>query len=548
MDITEQHNKYINCVIAKVLRIGIILMIIVGYINTLGIFIINPTDMNIVVAITVIIFMIPTIVFNGLKIHTFFSQILMLALIVIACGFMYAMLSYHVVIMFVIPVCIACLYNDKKYPIYTLIMTVPVLIVSHYLALKFKVVPDEPLCTTKEVLRFGILPRGIQVIGCSAVCIAAASRSHKLVEHLLSAQEEQKQDQKVLKQIIFECEHLIGTHQIDEMLSKSVVAIQNVIRQMGGQLGREDLYIGGYCSNFKNYQYTVIDSLTEQEKEILGPLEETYFWQGSHLVLGYTYQLGREITLEDGLLGMRFYENSRLSGFIFMPCQLEATAKNMDMLKMLYTNIYETLKNVYLHKEMTTMQKHLIQSLAEICECKSAQTGQHIKRVGEYMKVFGTALQLDNETCEILSMAAMLHDVGKLKVPNEILEKPGKLTNEEFEEIKKHVLYGRDILENCSGEIMEIGKIIAYQHHEKWDGSGYLKLSANEINEYAALVAVIDVFDALVSKRSYKEAWSADDAYNEIIHGSGTHFSPRAVALFKETYPELLKVLETYPD
>jgi len=220
----------------------------------------------------------------------------------------------------------------------------------------------------------------------------------------------------------------------------------------------------------------------------------------------------------------------------------------MNMFRMLYTNIYESLKNVYLHQEMLIMQKQLIQSLAEICECKSAQTGQHIKRVGEYMKVFGSALQMDEESCEKLSMAAMLHDVGKLKIPDEILEKKGKLTIEEFDEIKKHVQYGRDLLENCPGEIMEIGKIIAYQHHEKWDGSGYLKLTAHEINEYAALVAVIDVFDALVSKRSYKEAWTAEAAYEEIMSGCGSHFSPHAVEIFKKTYPEILNVLNRYPD
>lgn len=548
MDNIRQHNEFINCLIAKILRIGILLIVIVGYINTLGIFIIEPKYMNIVVISTIIIFMMPTLLFNGLKIHTFWAQMLVLGLIVLTSGMMYAMLSYHVVIMFVVPVCIACLYNDKKYPIYTMLMTIPVLIISHYIAFYLNVVPDEPLVTFDGVFKFGILPRGIQFVGCSLICIAAAARTHQLIEYLLAAQAKQQQDQIVLKQIIFECEQLIGTHQIEEMLNKSAGAIQNVIRQMGGTFKREALYIVGYCSDLKKQQYTMIDHALGQEKIVLDTIQAPYVWQGKIILLGQDYQPGSEVTLEDELLSMRFYEKGKLTGLIFIPCQLEATNNNMDMLKMLYTNIYESLKNVYLHQEMLTMQKQLIQSLAEICECKSAQTGQHIKRVGEYMKVFGKALQLDEESCETLSMAAMLHDVGKLKVPNEILEKKGKLMPEEFEEIKKHVQYGRDLLENCSGEIMEIGKIIAYQHHEKWDGTGYLKLTAHQINEYAALVAVIDVFDALVSKRSYKDAWTADAAYDEIINGCGSHFSPQAVALFKETYPELLKVLATYPD
>ena len=133
-------------------------------------------------------------------------------------------------------------------------------------------------------------------------------------------------------------------------------------------------------------------------------------------------------------------------------------------------------------------------------------------------------------------------------IPEEILEKPGKLTKEEFEIVKKHVDYGKNMLETSPGELFNISTIIAYQHHEKWDGTGYKGLKGEEISPYARCVALVDVFDALVSHRPYKKAWSCEDAYNEIVSQSGKHFDPKVVEAFINNYDKFLAILSKYPD
>ena len=143
----------------------------------------------------------------------------------------------------------------------------------------------------------------------------------------------------------------------------------------------------------------------------------------------------------------------------------------------------------------------------------------------------------------------MMHDIGKIMIPNEILEKPTGLTQEEFEIMKKHVDYGRELLSNQADEIMHLAQIIASEHHERWDGEGYTRgLMENQIDISAQIVAVADAFDALTSKRTYKDAWPAENARNEILAESGKHFSPTVVNAFNARFDDILFIHDTYRD
>ncbi len=197
-----------------------------------------------------------------------------------------------------------------------------------------------------------------------------------------------------------------------------------------------------------------------------------------------------------------------------------------------------------------TIKSHeqMILSLAEVIEVKSGQTGLHVKRVSEYSRVLAKGYGLGSEAVEEIRIASMLHDIGKLLIPVEILEKPGKLTNEEFDIIKKHTKYGSDLLEKTKGSVLEKAKLIANEHHEKWDGTGYNKKRGTEISIVARIVAVADVYDALVSKRSYKDSWSEKDAALEIYRSSGTHFDPSVVKVFKMQYDQILEIKNKYLD
>lgn len=197
---------------------------------------------------------------------------------------------------------------------------------------------------------------------------------------------------------------------------------------------------------------------------------------------------------------------------------------------------------------MRNNQKGLIYSFAEISESKSKYTGEHIKRVAEYMRVLGKASGFDDEFVEQLSTASMMHDIGKLMISEEILDKPDKLTDEEYLIMKNHVLYGEALLEKCPGEMMHLACILAKEHHERWDGSGYLGMKGEEISYISRLMAVCDVFDALTSERYYKKGWSLEETFDEIIRLSGKHFDPKVVRLFIKHFDEFKAIHNKLPD
>ena len=195
------------------------------------------------------------------------------------------------------------------------------------------------------------------------------------------------------------------------------------------------------------------------------------------------------------------------------------------------------------------IQEEMILSFAEISENKSGQTGQHIRRVAEYTKILALEMGMSEKQAEALRLASTMHDIGKLIIPSEILDKPGRLTDEVFAVIKTHTTYGGQLLENVEGDIMELARIVALEHHEKMNGKGYpAGKSGDEISLEGRIVAVADVYDALTSRRSYKVAWSEKEAYDEIVRCSGTQFDPQVVEAFQRAYDRIDAVRRKYTD
>lgn len=200
-------------------------------------------------------------------------------------------------------------------------------------------------------------------------------------------------------------------------------------------------------------------------------------------------------------------------------------------------------------EETNKIQESMIVSFAEVVENKSEQTGQHVRRVAEYSKILAKEMGYSDEDCEKIKLASMMHDIGKLMVPSEILEKPGRLTDDEFKEIKNHPDYGAKLLNDVEGDVLVLAKRIAREHHERFDGRGYPDgLGASNISMEGRIVAVCDVYDALTSKRSYKDAWNEKDAYNEIVKNSGTQFDEKVVEAFKNTYDKINDIRLKFQD
>ena len=385
--IIREYRKNADMRLAFVCRLMIGFMLLVALLNITGVFTIAPLPLYLTTVISVFNFILPTLFYNILKIHSTKIRYFILAIVVIQSGLQYATLSYHTIIMLVFPLIMACLYNEKKYVIYTAILTMPMIVISHLAAFYLKIVPDEPLITLKGTILYGIVPRTIEIFAVVILCYTISDRIEKLVNTLAS--------------------------------------------------------------------------------------------------------------------------------------------KNREL--------YED-------------QENLILAVSQIIENKSENTGQHVKRVSEYTEVLCKCLGFNDEDSWKISLAAMMHDVGKLMIPESILEKPGKLTAEEFEIVKKHTQYGKQMLETSPGELFKLSTDIAYNHHEKWDGTGYRGVKGEDTPVCARCVALADVFDALVSRRAYKEPWPPEKAYEEIVSQRGKQFDPAVVDAFVQNFDKFKDIMMRYPD
>lgn len=185
-------------------------------------------------------------------------------------------------------------------------------------------------------------------------------------------------------------------------------------------------------------------------------------------------------------------------------------------------------------------EEEIIWRLSRAIDARDGDTGGHIDRVAVVARLIAEQLGLSEKMCRMIFLASPLHDVGKLGVRDEILMKPGKLSAGEFREMQRHTLIGAEILSNSSSELIRTAEIIAANHHEKWDGTGYPRgLAGAEIPIEARVVAIADVLDALCSARPYKQPWPVDAAFAEITNNSGKHFDPACVAAFCRCWPEI---------
>ena len=191
------------------------------------------------------------------------------------------------------------------------------------------------------------------------------------------------------------------------------------------------------------------------------------------------------------------------------------------------------IENARVQAEFEAAQTEVLDRLARAGEFRDDDTGQHTRRVGDMAAKLAARLGFDPKRVEIMRRAAPLHDIGKIGVPDSILLKPGKLTNEEFAVIKTHCEIGARLLGEGKSELVQMAQTIARSHHERFDGGGYPdKIGGEQIPIEGRIVAVVDVYDALTSERPYKAAWPIEKACAEIAANAGTQFDPAVVAAF----------------
>jgi len=207
----------------------------------------------------------------------------------------------------------------------------------------------------------------------------------------------------------------------------------------------------------------------------------------------------------------------------------------------------EQLQEAY--QKITTASLETIHRLSRAAEYKDEDTGAHIQRMSNYSAAIARRLGLNPTTIERILLAAPMHDVGKIGIPDHILLKPGRLDEEEWKIMRRHPRIGASILEGSDRGFIKLAEVIALTHHEKWDGTGYpRRLQGEEIPLVGRIVAVADVFDALMSKRPYKEPFPLEKSLEIIREGRGGHFDPDVVEAFLSSLDEVLAIKEKYKD
>lgn len=200
-------------------------------------------------------------------------------------------------------------------------------------------------------------------------------------------------------------------------------------------------------------------------------------------------------------------------------------------------------------KEIRAREIETLTCLGRASEQRDPETHEHIMRMSNYSRLIAQRLGFTESECDLMLLAAPMHDIGKVGTPDGILLKPGRLTPDEWKIMKRHTIIGHDILASSSSPILKAAAQIALAHHEKFDGSGYPRgLSGTDIPIHGRIVAVADVFDALTSERPYKPAWDLDRAAEYIRGGSGSHFDPACVEAFFAEWDAVLKIRAHYQE
>ncbi|CAM2006181.1 DUF3369 domain-containing protein [Acanthopleuribacter pedis] len=220
-----------------------------------------------------------------------------------------------------------------------------------------------------------------------------------------------------------------------------------------------------------------------------------------------------------------------------------------NLVSLFFTNVSVAHDNIMLQMEIEETQSEVIYTLGEIAEARSRETGNHVRRVALYSELMAKLYGLTDHEAESLRLASPMHDVGKLGIPDNILNKPGKLSREEWEIMKTHAGIGNEMLRHSKRPLMQAASIVAGQHHERWDGAGYpMGLKAQEIHIFGRITAVADVFDALSVCRVYKDAWPIDKVMAYFREEKGRHFDPRLVNLLEEHLDKFLAIRQKFSE
>lgn len=331
-----------------------------------------------------------------------------------------------------------------------------------------------------------------------------------------------EQNRQSLEQVIISSANIFGIHIFNDF-AKSI--LDQLISILALNCGLECKNINGFTVHKNNDELVLLSGTPEYIKyinqDINHALETSIISQ-----INETLNSKKSQFIENNYIAY-FETHSGHINLMYISGHNNLTHDEKKIIEIFSSNVSIAYENIYLNKDIEDTQIEVINTLGEVVETRSEEAANHVKRVSQYAYLLAREYGLDENEAQLIKLAAPMHDVGKIGIPDYILLKADKLNEEEFDIMKTHATIGHNILKGSNKHIMKAAAIIAHEHHERFDGTGYpQQLSGNDIHLYGRIVAVADVFDALTHKRVYKESWSMDETIAYFKEKKGTEFDP----------------------
>lgn len=255
-----------------------------------------------------------------------------------------------------------------------------------------------------------------------------------------------------------------------------------------------------------------------------------------------------ELHNEDRYLAMATGQDGK-KNIIYLTGIQHRSELDKHLVDLFCQNVLVAFDNLSLRDQITETQRELVYRLGEAVESRSKETGNHVKRVAEISKLLALKTGMPLAQAEVLKHASPMHDLGKIGIPDAILNKPGKLDADEWSTMQSHAMIGYEMLNGSKREILKLGGVLSLEHHEKWDGTGYpLGKAGEEITLESRITTIADVYDALASDRCYKKAWPLDKVYSFFKEQRGHHFDPQLVDLLFDNIEAVNRIRDRYQD
>lgn len=346
------------------------------------------------------------------------------------------------------------------------------------------------------------------------------------LEHILSSKEdlaEQSNALDLMRMLLEQINRIV--HKMDSDLNIQDGFIVH-------RSGQEFSIVHGW-GNYAHAEGLLLASL-DSEPEVIATVRNT---------LGNTFQVS-----DKGII-LSLRSQPEIDYILWIKTASSLSSNTLHILNLFIHRLLLSIENNKLHRDLLDAHQTALNKLCEAIEMRSKETGQHIYRMAKYSKLLAQLCGLPSREVSLIEATAPLHDIGKIATPDAILSKPGKLTDVEMQEMRLHAQHGYDMLADSSSEMLKLGALVALTHHERWDGKGYPNGTAGENIPLAGrIVSLADVFDALMSRRSYKAPFSFEETMSIIAENAGKHFDPRLVELLQKHGDQFHQIFIDNPD